>query len=99
VDKARVKLAEWRALGRQTVISRQIVRKAMIGRVKVTPEGDKTIMEGIGTPKGLFGGELLSQGLASPKAAKPYSDAVRVTSPTGLASLWYAKKLRKMRAA
>jgi hypothetical protein len=85
VERARAKMGEWRGLlGRQTAFTRQMLRKLLVGRVTLTPEGRQTTITGVGTLEKLFGGVLVPKGVAS---------------PTGTAIMWYVDLLGIVRRA
>ena len=68
----RDRLDDWRGLlGRHIGQARQILRKLLVGRLVVTPEGDHAEVTGTGSLGPFLSGVLLPKGMASPTGFEP----------------------------
>ena len=78
-------LEDWRGLlGRHIGQALQILRKLLVGRLVVTPEGDHAEVAGTGTLGPFLSGVILPKGMAS---------------PTGTDTLWKGESRGFVRAA
>ena len=70
----RDRLEDWRGLlGRHIGQARQILRKLLVGRLVVTPEGDHAEVTGTGSLGPFLSGIILPKGMASPRGVLPFT--------------------------
>ena len=58
-------------MGGHIAQARQILRKLLVGRLVVTPDGDQAEVAGTGTLGNFLSGIILPKGMASPTGFEP----------------------------